>query len=55
MQEPSSLLEHIAGRILEKLFSKFPTIEFAEIKICKQNPPMGADSNGACIVLSGER
>lgn len=55
MQESSSLLEHIAGRILEKLFSKFPTIEFAEIKICKRNPPMGADCNGACIVLSGER
>ena len=33
MQEPSSLLEHIAGRIIEKLFCKFPTIEFAEIKI----------------------
>ena len=55
MQEPSSLLEHIAGRITEKLFCKFPTIEFAEIKICKRNPPMGADCDGASIVLSGER
>ena len=55
MQEPSSLLEHIAGRIIEKLFYKFPTIEFAEIKICKRNPPMGADCDGASIVLSGER
>lgn len=55
MQEPSSLLEHIAGRIVEKLFCKFPTIEFAEIKICKRNPPMEADCDGASIVLSGER
>ena len=55
MQEPSSLLEHIAGRIIEKLFCKFPTIEFAEIKICKRNPPMGADCDGASIVLNGER
>ena len=40
---PSKLLEHVCGRIAERLFRDFPAIEEVEIKLSKRNPPMGAD------------
>ncbi len=55
MQQPSALLEHVAGRILEKIFITFDSVEHIEIKLCKVNPPMGAACNGACVILSADR
>lgn len=49
----SKLLEHVAGRIVARLFKDFPTIEQIELKLAKRNPPMGADIDAAafeCIV-----
>ena len=37
---PSKLLEHVCGRIAERLFRDFPAIEEVEIKLSKRNPPM---------------
>ena len=51
MKTPSSLIEHVAGRIGEALFSSFPGITLAEIKITKENPPMGSDTAGAGVLL----
>ena len=47
----SKLLEHVAGRIVRKLFAEYPAIEAIEIKLSKQNPPMGADIASAGIEL----
>ena len=49
MAVPSALLERVAGRIGDRLFRRFPGIEEVELKIVKQNPPMGADCKGAGV------
>ncbi len=51
MAVPSRLLEHVAGRILSALFETFPLSAGAEIKIVKENPPVGCDTGGACVLL----
>lgn len=55
MQCPSALLEHVAGRLLQALFDVFPTICEGEVRVCKLNPPMGADCDGACITVRATR
>lgn len=42
MKITSNLLEHVAERIAERLFHDFPSIMEMDIKIAKENPPMGA-------------
>lgn len=51
MQKPSRLLEHVAGRIGEAVFSRFPQAEALELTVTKLNPPMGADCAGAGVTL----
>ena len=41
METPSKLLEHVAGRILERTCREFPTIYSVEVSISKFNPPIG--------------
>lgn len=55
MNIPSKLLEHVAGRIVKRLFQDFKTIESIELKLAKRNPPMGADLLSAGVVLQYER
>ena len=43
MQLPSKLLEHVCERIGRRLFHDFPAIEEINIRLSKENPPMGAD------------
>ncbi len=51
MNTPSNLVEHVAGRIGKSLFRSFPGVSSAEIKITKENPPMGSDTAGAGVLL----
>ena len=51
MAVPSKLLEHVSGRIIQKLFDQFPCIEEIELRLSKRNPPMGADIESAGIEL----
>lgn len=55
MAIPSKLLEHVSGRIVEKLFEKFPDIEDIELRLSKRNPPMGADIDAAGVELRCSR
>jgi dihydroneopterin aldolase len=41
MEKPSKLLEHVAGRILERTCREFPAIHAVEVSISKFNPPVG--------------
>ncbi|HRC68025.1 MAG TPA: dihydroneopterin aldolase, partial [Bacteroidales bacterium] len=41
MQIPSKLLEHLGRRILTSVFTRFPKISYAKIKISKLNPALG--------------
>jgi len=49
MEQPSKLLEHVAGRIGKRLLEAFPAIQKIQLSITKVNPPMGADSDGAGV------
>lgn len=51
MKMPSKLIEHAAKRIIDSLKNKFPQIEGIEIKLSKQNPPMGAQLDYASVIL----
>lgn len=51
MDIPSKLLEHVAGRLVKRLFHDFPTVEAIDLKLAKRNPPMGADILHAGIEL----
>lgn len=51
MMKPSKLLEHVAGRIINRLLQTYPTIEGIDLTLNKDNPPMGADSQGAGVEI----
>lgn len=55
MDIPSKLLEHVAGRIVRRLFNDFTTIERIDLKLSKRNPPMGADIETAGVEVHIER
>lgn len=55
MNIPSKLLEHVAGRIVLRLFNDFPTVECIDLKLSKRNPPMGADIETAGVEVHVER
>ena len=52
---PSALLEHVAMRIVRRLFHDFPQIETIQLKLEKQNPPMNADICSAAVEIDVER
>ncbi len=49
MAQPSQLLEHVAGRIARTLINEFPGVEAVKVTLVKQNPPMGANCDGAGV------
>ncbi len=51
MQIKSHLLEHVAGRILNRLYECYGIIEKAKVKISKVNPPMGGQIEKVSITL----
>jgi len=51
MQQPSKLLEHVAGRISHRLLHDFPLIQQVDIVVEKLNPPLGADIHSAAVKL----
>ena len=51
MEQPSNLLEHVAGRIAKAIESDFPEACSIDLSITKVNPPMGADCHGAGVEL----
>lgn len=55
MKTNSYLLEHIASRILDALFARFPQLESASIKVSKMNPPMGGKIGAVSVEIRRER
>ena len=51
MQQPSNLLEHVAGRIAQAVLLAFPQVISVDLTLMKQNPPMGADCEGAGVEI----
>jgi dihydroneopterin aldolase len=52
MEKKSHLLEHIAGRILDALFSEMEGINKVTVKVTKMNPPMGGKITSVSVVMS---
>lgn len=50
----SKLLEHVARRILDRLFSEIPMIDHAEVSVSKINPPIGGDVESVSVILSSK-
>ena len=48
----SYLLEHIANKILDALFDRYPNLEKASVKVSKLNPPVGGECKRASVKLS---
>lgn len=51
MEQPSNLLEHVAGRIATAIEQAFPQVQSIDLTLTKQNPPMGADCEGASVEI----
>lgn len=55
MAEKSKLLEHVARRIVDRLFRDFTTVERVSINIAKMNPPVGGKVGSVSISFSETR
>ena len=55
MKIKSSLLEHVAGRIMKAMFQNFPTIDKIHLKVIKQTPPMGGNIKNIGVSFSSDR
>lgn len=51
MKINSQLLEHVIGRIFNRLQSAFPQITAVKIKLTKTNPPMPGEMDGVSVEM----
>lgn len=51
MVRPSNLLEHVTGRILEKIKQSYTAIKEVEVSVSKINPPLGGDVYSAKVYM----
>lgn len=51
MMVPSKLIENVAWRMAEAVCDAFPHIKGIDIKLMKENPPMGALCDGAGVEI----
>ena len=51
MDKPSKLLEHVALRIVKAVAARWPRIDTIDLRLAKDNPPMGADCKGAGVEI----
>lgn len=51
MSIPSDLIEHVAGRIVRSIRTRFPSLSNLNVRLCKLNPPVGGNLKGICVEL----
>lgn len=51
MEQKSHLLENIASRIINALYSEMKGIKKARVKVSKMNPPVGGKVNSVSVVI----
>lgn len=54
MEVPSHLLEHMAGRILERVYAKYAHVQSVTVSIAKQNPPVGGVCRQSKVTMTKE-
>jgi len=52
MEIPSSLMEHVAGRIIRRIRNEIPGVISASVTITKKNPPLGGAVSSSSVTLS---
>lgn len=55
MAIPSRLLEHVVGRIGERLFATFPRMQRIALTLSKCNPPFPGEVHSAAVTLEACR
>lgn len=55
MQIRSKLLEHVAQRIIRRVFSELSTVSEINVSVSKLNPPIGGDVESVAIILQEKR
>lgn len=55
MAIPSKLLEHVAKRIIDRIFSELPSVEKAKVSVSKINPPINGDVEKVTVSLNLKR
>ncbi len=51
MATPSTLLEHVAGRIRQSLLDQFPKIEGGLVRVAKLKPPIPAQMDDVAVKI----
>ena len=51
----AKLLEHVAQRIIDRIFRELPMVTKVKIGVSKLNPPIGGDVEAVTIVLKQKR
>jgi len=55
MNIPSKLLEHVAQRIINRIFLEIAMVKKVEVAVSKLNPPIGGDVAKVTVVLKEKR
>ena len=55
MKVPSKLLEHVAQRIINRVFLEIPLVSKTKVSVSKINPPIGGDVECVSIKLKLKR
>ncbi|WP_262923113.1 dihydroneopterin aldolase [Arenibacter hampyeongensis] len=55
MAIPSKLLEHVAQRILHRIFAEISIAKKVKVAVSKINPPIGGDVKEVTIILKSKR
>ncbi|SHJ87748.1 dihydroneopterin aldolase [Arenibacter nanhaiticus] len=55
MKVPSKLLEHVAERIIKRIFKESKMVRTAKVAVTKINPPIGGDVAEVTVTLKSKR
>ncbi|WP_419213212.1 dihydroneopterin aldolase [Maribacter sp. X9] len=55
MAIPSKLLEHVAKRIIDRIFLELSSVEKAKVSVSKINPPINGDVERVTVTLNLKR
>jgi len=53
MAIPSKLLENVAGRIADSIATRYPELEWFEVSVAKQAPPVNGKAEWSKITVTG--
>ncbi len=55
MSQRSNLLEHVAHRVIKRIFSELPEVSRILLEVSKINPPIGGDVESVTVIMEEYR